>query len=120
ARAALGVAAWVAVTLVLLARVQDAALGAPFAGRALVTAAWILPLGVVLGFPFAAALRELAEDAPALVPWAWGVNACAAVVAATTTVLFAMGWGFRATLVLAAALYGLAFLLRVRPAPDLR
>jgi hypothetical protein len=46
--------------------------------------------------------------APALVPWAWGVNGCASVVAAALAGLLAMGLGARALMLLGVLAYLLA------------
>jgi hypothetical protein len=39
----------------------------------------LAPLGFVMGLPF---LGRVSDSTPALVPWAWGINSCASVVAA--------------------------------------
>ena len=61
-----------------------------------------------MGMPFALGLSRLARTAPAFVPWAWGLNGCASVVAAILAVLLALAVGLRATLLVALALYLLA------------
>jgi hypothetical protein len=43
-----------------------------------------------------------------LIPWAWGVNACASVIAAILATVLAMHFGFAAVVVFAVALYALA------------
>ncbi len=43
-----------------------------------------------------------------LIPWAWGVNACASVVAAILATVLAIHLGFGAVIVLAVVLYALA------------
>ena len=47
----------------------------------------------------------LARSDEALVPWAWGVNACASVVGAIAATLAAIHFGFDAVLLAAIALY---------------
>jgi hypothetical protein len=59
-----------------------------------------LPSPLVLGPPRA--------PAPALVPWAWGVNGCASVVAAVLAGLLAMGLGGRSLTLLGVLAYLLA------------
>ncbi|GAB3102416.1 spermidine synthase [Lysobacter terrae] len=73
--------------------------------RALLGLTGIAPLAFAMGMPFALGLSRLARTAPAFVPWAWGLNGCASVIAAMLAVLLAMAFGLRATLVIAAALY---------------
>jgi hypothetical protein len=53
----------------------------------------IAPLAFAMGLPFPLVLARLHAAAPRLVPWAWGVNGCASVVAAVLASLLAMGLG---------------------------
>ena len=78
------------------------------APRAALAVAWVAPLAFVMGLPFPLALARVRAFAPALVPWAWGVNGCASVVAAALAGLLAMSQGSRATILLAAAAYAVA------------
>lgn len=80
----------------------------PLAVRALWGLLGIAPLALAMGMPFPLGLARLARAAPALVPWAWGINGCASVIAAIGALLVAMAIGLRATLLLALALYALA------------
>jgi hypothetical protein len=64
-----------------------------------------------MGLPFPLGLGRVSECAPALLPWAWGVNGCASVVAAVMASLLAMHVGFTAVLALALGLYAAAALL---------
>ena len=68
----------------------------------------IAPLAFAMGLPFALGLARLARTAPAFVPWAWGLNGCASVIAAIAALLLAMAVGLRATLLCGLALYALA------------
>jgi hypothetical protein len=68
----------------------------------------IAPLAFAMGMPFPRGVAQLAKHAPALIPWAWGINACASVVAAVFATVLAIHVGFNAVVVLAVALYGLA------------
>ncbi|MGB9775344.1 MAG: hypothetical protein ACPL7C_02180 [Anaerolineae bacterium] len=80
-------------------------LGLPFWARAAVAALGLAPLGVTMGMPFPRLLEALQERAPALVPWAWGVNGALSVVASVLAALMALSWGFRAVLLAGAAAY---------------
>lgn len=77
----------------------------PLALRALLAFVGVAPLAFAMGMPFPLGLARLARSAPALVPWAWGLNGCASVVAAILALLLAIAIGLRATLVIALALY---------------
>lgn len=77
----------------------------PVALRSALGLAGIAPLAYAMGMPFALGLSRLARVAPAFVPWAWGLNGCASVIAAIVAVLLAIQVGLRATLLIALALY---------------
>ena len=80
----------------------------PDAARIAVAAGLVAPLAFAMGMPFPRGLAGLAGRAPALVPWAWGINACASVVAAILATVLAIHLGFDAVVALAVAAYGLA------------
>jgi hypothetical protein len=86
----------------------DAALAWPVAARIAVSLALLAPLAFAMGLPFPLALHRVGATAPALLPWAFGVNGCASVVSAAAAMLLAMHFGFTAVVVAALALYGLA------------
>ena len=77
----------------------------PLAWRAIVGFVAIAPLAFAMGMPFPLGLARLARSAPAFVPWAWGLNGCASVIAAILALLLAIAFGLRATLVIALMLY---------------
>ena len=68
----------------------------------------IAPLAFCMGMPFPLALSRLAQLAPHLVPWVWGINGCASVASAILATLLAMSIGYSAVLVIAIGLYVLA------------
>jgi hypothetical protein len=68
----------------------------------------LAPLGLLLGMPMPIGIRFLADVAPALVPWAWGVNGAASVLGSVSAIALAMLMGFNATLLVGAILYLLA------------
>ena len=78
--------------------------------RNVIGAAMIAPLAFVMGIPFPTGLRAAQKDAPALVPWAWGVNGGASVLASVLAVLLAMHAGFSAVLYSAAIIYLIGWL----------
>jgi hypothetical protein len=69
----------------------------------------IAPLGFAMGMPFPLGLARLATSAGSLMPWAWGINACASVVAAILATVLAIHFGFAVVIVLAVVLYAIAF-----------
>ena len=66
------------------------------------------PLAFPMGFLMPLGLARLDRGAPALVPWAWGINGFASVLAAPLATALAMTWGFRIAGLAAVILYGLA------------
>lgn len=76
--------------------------------RAVAGLTGIAPLAFAMGMPFALGLARLAHSAPAFVPWAWGLNGCASVIAAILALVLAMAFGLRATLLFAFVLYVIA------------
>jgi hypothetical protein len=76
--------------------------------RAALAVALVAPLAFAMGLPFPLVLARLRTTAPALVPWAWGVNGCASVVAAVLAGLLAMGLGGRSLMLLGVLAYLLA------------
>jgi hypothetical protein len=65
-------------------------------------------LGLLLGVPFSTGLRLVAEEAPALVPWAWAVNGFFTVIGSIGAMILGMILGFSTVLLIAACCYGLA------------
>lgn len=68
----------------------------------------IAPLAFTMGLPFPLGLQWFGKRSEALVPWAWGVNGCASVLASPLAMIIAMQWGFILTVAAAAACYVLA------------
>ena len=85
------------------------------AGRIAATLALLAPLAFLMGMPFPLGLSRLAAEAPAYIPWAWGINGCASVLSALLATLLSVHLGYGAVLLLAAALYAAAVL--AWPAP---
>jgi hypothetical protein len=80
----------------------------PDTARIALSVALIFPLGFAMGMPFPLGLAALDASAPLLVPWVWGINACASVVSAVLATLLAIHFGFNFVLLWAVALYLLA------------
>jgi MFS family permease len=91
--------------LVLLPPVFDALIGLPDLAKIPISILLIAPLGFAMGMPFPLGVAAVAAGNQELVPWAWGVNACASVVSAVLATLLAIHAGFTVVLLLALALY---------------
>ena len=68
----------------------------------------VAPLAFLMGFPMPLGLRRLERAGVPLVPWAWGVNGFASVLAPPLATAVGMAVGFRAAGVAAFLLYALA------------
>jgi len=82
--------------------------GLPDAARVGISLALIAPLAFLMGIPFPIGLSRAAAEAPAFVPWAWGINGFASVVSAALATLLAIELGFVAVVAAALVLYALA------------
>ncbi len=80
----------------------------PDAFRILLAMGLIAPLAFAMGMPFPLGLARLAGTAAPLIPWAWGINACASVIAAILATLLAIHLGFNVVVLLAVLLYAAA------------
>ncbi len=86
------------------------ALGWPFWGRVFLSVLILSPAGLLMGVPFPAGLRRLEGYARPRIPWAWGVNGAASVVAAVLAALLSLSFGFRWVLFSGAFCYVLAWI----------
>jgi hypothetical protein len=100
-----------AATALLTPLVFQAALGFSLFLRIVIALAVIAPLGVLLGMPFPTGLSIVNEEAPGLVPWAWGINGFFTVIGTILALMFAMMVGFVAVLVMAGVCYLAAWLV---------
>ena len=83
----------------------SAALGWSLTWRLTLSVVTLAPLGVMLGVPFPAGLRLVSEEAPSLVPLAWGVNGFFTVIGTVGALMLGMAFGFRVVLACAALCY---------------
>jgi len=102
------VTSWFVALAVAGTPVFDAALTWGEAGRWAFAAATLAVPAFFLGWPFPLGLRQVSETHPRLVPWAWGVNACASVVGAILGKCLAMSFGLKGVMMAGLALYLLA------------
>ncbi|MGB2984858.1 MAG: hypothetical protein WBE26_03165, partial [Phycisphaerae bacterium] len=99
------------VELLVVGRLTGLVGSMPYLARCGVAFLMILPLGYLMGFPMPAGLARLHRGAPALIPWAWGVNGFASVLAAPAAIAMGMTWGYTAAGGLALGLYAAPVLL---------
>ncbi len=91
--------------LVLLGPLFELTLSLPDVQRVALTIGLIAPLAFLMGMPFPLGLAILAREAPEFIPWAWGINGCASVLAALLATLLAIHAGFAVVVGAAAILY---------------
>ncbi|MBK9608790.1 MAG: SAM-dependent methyltransferase [Betaproteobacteria bacterium] len=91
--------------LVFLPPLFRALIALPDLVKIALSVALIAPLAFAMGMPFPLGLASLAAQSEALLPWAWGVNGFASVVAAILATVLAIHLGFNAVVVLALLLY---------------
>jgi SAM-dependent methyltransferase len=89
----------------LMPRLFNLFLGQPLGLRMAVAVTALAPLGFLLGVPFPRGITWLEGQAPGLVPWAWGINGAASVVASVAAALLALSLGFSWALIIGAACY---------------
>jgi len=77
----------------------------PFSLRVVVSVGLLAPLGFTAGMAMPVGLRRFASLYPSAVPWAWGVNGIASVLAAALAVFVAITWGYAVTTLAAAVCY---------------
>ena len=92
----------------------DRLLGWPLAARLAATVVALAPLGFLMGVPFPRGIALLEGRSPGLIPWAWGVNGCASVVASVLAAMLALSAGFSWVLIAGAGCYALAQVLVAR------
>ena len=96
---------WVGLHVFLGDRLFESAMGWAFGYRLALAVLLLSLLAFFLGWPFPSGLRLLSRKFPGLVPWAWGVNACASVVGAVLGKCLGVTFGFKAVMLMACALY---------------
>jgi len=94
--------------LFILPSALDVLLGSSFVVRHAAAIAIIALPAFFMGFPFPAAIRQLANAHADWIPWAYGANAFASVIATALAMLLALDWGFSAVHGVAVGFYVLA------------
>ena len=99
------VAALIFISAFVLPPMLRGMIGLSFVARVLATIALLAPFGLTLGMAMPIGLRRLSGLHPSGVPWAWGVNGVASVLASVLAVFIAINFGFTVTTVLAGVWY---------------
>jgi hypothetical protein len=110
----LGVATAVLILAYAYPFVIGTLLALPLAAKVTATVALVFPVGLLLGMPFPAGIRRVAEWHNDAVPWMWGCNGGATVLGSILAIILAMSVGFTKVLALASALYLLAWVAMKR------
>ena len=102
--------------------ITNLTLGLALTTRIFLTVIILAPVGFLMGFPFPGGIRWITtriQNAPSI-PWIWGVNGAASVIAAVLAALLALSFGFNWVFRLGALCYMGALLLvwSVTPQPD--
>lgn len=105
----LGVAGIVPLWLLVMNVVLPATGDLDLPARCAIALASLLPVGLLMGIPFATGLRYLAEDHQSFVPWAWGINGLTSVMASILAVILAMRFGFTAVILIGAGIYAAGY-----------
>ena len=94
-----------AATTLVTPWIFTATLGLAMSWRVAIAVAVIAPLGLLLGMPFPIGVRIVAKEAPALVPWGWGVNGFCTVIGSVGAMILGMAFGFKVVLFVAGLCY---------------
>ena len=100
-----GIILWLLLDIFVFKHVPYVLGDLPMLLRMSVTALLIAPLGFFMGMPFPKGTLRVRE----LIDWGFAVNGAASVIGSTVVILVAVNFGFSASLLLAAALYLVAF-----------
>lgn len=80
----------------------------PLLVKIALTIALLAPLAFCLAMPLPLALDQIGDEAPALLPWSWGLTECARVAGASGTMLLANHLGFTLVSMISVVLLGIA------------
>ena len=98
------------ITPIVFGYLQHLTLGWAAGLKIIILGVSLAPLGIMMGMPFPLGLAWLQRVNPDLVPWAWGVNGCASVIASILAAILVLSFNFTVVLLLGATFYGIAAL----------
>jgi len=110
------------ILLVVLALTYVVALAPVFYGfvqlalplRIAIAVGLLAPLAILMGIPMPTGIRILADHAPEMIPWAWGINGAASVMGSIGALFIALWTGFNQAIVVGACCYLLALIFGAR------
>lgn len=108
-RALLALLGYLLLTVLIVSPLTHSLLPAPEWVRWLAMGALLLPLGILMGVPFASGLRDLELEHPGWIPWAWAVNGAFSGISGVAAAIISLDAGFQATLLAGGTAYLLAF-----------
>lgn len=88
----------------------DPLLGLPLVWRCVAAGLLIYPLGFFLGMPFPLGILALRGQPRSAVAWAWGMNGLFTVIGGLASALLSLVFGFKATMIVALAIYSVALI----------
>jgi SAM-dependent methyltransferase len=107
-RPVIGICVVASLYLLLLPSLFQQLMALDFSVKMALCVALLAPLGWAMGMPFPLGVAAVTAAFEPLVPWAWGINACASVIGAILATLLAIHFGFTAVVIAALLLYVLA------------
>jgi hypothetical protein len=108
---AVGLTILIALYPTLIRALTNAILFTPIELRVIAGALALFPLGFLMGTMLPKGIAYLEDRAPALIPWAWGVNGAASVISAIGSALLALTFGFAFVVACGVVCYGVCALL---------
>jgi spermidine synthase len=79
-----------------------------FVMKCIVVVLLLAPLALFMGMPFPIGLQMVSNKVSGYIPWVWGINGVASVIAPVLGSLLSICLGFRAVMVISVMLYALA------------
>ena len=95
-------------SLVLLDGILKALLPYPLIVKCLAAVLLLGPLAFFMGMPFPLGLQLVSDTQSSYIPWVWGVNGVASVIAPVLGSLLSVCLGFRMVMLISALLYGVS------------
>jgi SAM-dependent methyltransferase len=83
-------------------------LGYPLFLKCLFVVSLLAPLGVFMGMPFPMGLQKVSDRQSNYIPWVWGVNGVASVIAPVLGSILSVWLGFRVIMIVSLLLYAVA------------
>jgi spermidine synthase len=74
----------------------------------------VIPLAFCMGLPFPNGLFYVSQTSPPQIPWAWGINGCASVIATALATIIAVEMGFTLVMCTAALAYCLPLIVQMK------